>query len=570
MALDLTSAAFYQYQVENKISQWDIDGNLSNVGKKINRDRIKTLINNLKSAEQATLDIIAPGITIEELRQNVRQAHDNGLLRLSHEDVELIISKYRYQKNKVLSENLDEITAYLQSDVFEDVLERNQYDIEKSILEIANTELESLRLAGQGGTGHKISSHSKLASLNKIVSLNQIVDRRTAERIFFLMGAKTRERVESAVAKYSSSLSAEQRDKWTSAVKKMTKATDSDLQVFIPDIFAYTQGKKGSDANDEEVMQALPLIKKEMVDYICAQKPAELSNHTVQQIVDYVFNKNPRALFVGNNTKAITGILGEIQALCYLAIIMGNRFNLNSGKVVDWVATETDSGKSYHADIVLKQAFGIQVKNTIKDDVDVVSFNESSLLYMTNQLAELGYLTKDETEIIRSIYSTYYFNIPYQVAEGKLEIASFPSAEYESTNTLLEKYVLIADKILRLLIDYFMYIGIGNAAENQRGNTLFFLGGKNVVLASEILSCFLEEIDRMSVFTIERPERLSNSLNIVTFVNGNNLLRNKKGDNYISGKSQRIGALVDAGVSSSILLTSSFDFTPLLNKIGNK
>jgi hypothetical protein len=43
-----------------------------------------------------------------------------------------------------------------------------------------------------------------------------------------------------------------------------------------------------------------------------------------------------------------------------------------------------------------------------------------------------------------------------------------------------------------------MYIGIGNASINQKGNVLFIVNGDTAILASEILGEIMDQIEKLS------------------------------------------------------------------------
>ena len=134
----------------------------------------------------------------------------------------------------------------------------------------------------------------------------------------------------------------------------------------------------------------------------------------------------------------------------------------------------------------------------------------------------------------------------------------------------LLSYIFIADKILTYLFDYFMYIGVGNASRNERGNLLYFLGGNSVVLASEICSAILAQIDQLADFLIEKPDRGTSKIeNIISFTNNNALLKTKGDETFISNAASKVSALLHQTVSQQIVLTSSFDFTNLLTSIYN-
>ena len=59
-------------------------------------------------------------------------------------------------------------------------------------------------------------------------------------------------------------------------------------------------------------------------------------------------------------------------------------------------------------------------------------------------MCDEGYITAQERDIITDVYTTYYFNQPYQNVEGTLVLGSNP--DYAPTDDLVLHYVNIADK----------------------------------------------------------------------------------------------------------------------------
>ena len=564
MAISLQTVAMYQEQVQDKTNLWS---SLEAINFEAKKQRIQSLVQELRDRERQMLSAIAPGLTIEELRANVTKYHQEGFSLLSNADAAAIVETY---KRSVTKKNLMTLAQfdnwyrtvfypkYLEPRIEKGILQEK--GLEKAILEFVNSNLES----GE----HRISTHSRLTKLSNDKGLNfttaellNTLAKETQARILRKMGIKNPGRAEISEVNPSDG-----------SYSEKIPIGEFDGTTYV-DWFSLTQkGLKESEIQKmvNEGILDQESLKRQFVDTLSdylSQRRLPLSIDKIHQILRYVIDKDPMAPYVGLNEKGITGLLGEIQALCYLALLCGDRFSLNN-KGVSWAATETSKGRQYHADVLLHEAYGIQVKNTTKDIVDKVHFNSASLFYILDSMCDEGYITVQERDIITDVYTTYYFNQPYQNVEGTLVLGSNP--DYAPTDDLVLHYVNIADKMMSYLIDYFMYIGVGDAAQNERGNLLYFLGGNSVVLASEICSAMLASIDGIQDFEITRSDRESSKIeNIVSFTNNNNLLMSKGDKTFISNAASKIGASLHQTVSQQILLTSSYDFTNLLKGIYN-
>lgn len=565
MAVNLQTVAMYQSQVDDKTELWS-PINATNFNSR--KQRIKDLIVALRNKEQQMLNFIAPNLTIETLRANVRKYHSAGLSLLSNNDVNNIVTTY---KRTALKQNLITLKAFeqwLQSDDFQSHLSKHIHDgvledkgLERAILDIVNENIPQ----GEG----RVQTHSRLSKLSARSGLNF-----TSAELLNTLGRKTQARILQRIHAEST--------KRTDIIT--SDPTEGSFSISVPvgvldsteyiDWYHLTeQGLKESEVKaaiaagqlDEATLKTN--FVNSLLTYI-SQKQSGLSQTKLTTILEYVINKDPMAPYVGLNEKGITGLLGEIQALCYLALLCGDHFQLNN-QAINWAATQTTTtGQQFHADITLNEAYGVQVKNTTKDIVDQVNFNSASLDYILNSMCAEGYITALEKDIIIDIYTTYYFNQPYVNVDGTL--VSGTNLDYAPTDDKVLSYVIIADKILTYLFDYFMYIGVGNAARNERGNLLYFLGGNSVVLASEICSAMLAQIDQLADFLIEKPDRGSSKIeNIISFTNNNNLLKTKGDETFISNAASKVSALLHQTVSQQIVLTSSFDFTNLLTQIYN-
>ena len=111
-----------------------------------------------------------------------------------------------------------------------------------------------------------------------------------------------------------------------------------------------------------------------------------------------------------------------------------------------------------------------------------------------------------------------------------------------------------------------MYIGIGDSLKNFSGNIAFFLGGEDLIFASEIIQSILDDIEKEAKsFNIERPNH--SSYTIVNFINDNPThWREKEGIKYLNPKAQRVSAFIADNVLDDITMKSSYDFTEIINK----
>lgn len=559
MAVSLSSVEMYQEKVEEKINLWEP---LQSTDFNSRKQRVKQLISQLYEKEKLMLESIAPGLTIEELRNNILKYHENGFHLLSNKDASRIVQLYRKNvgQNNLIA--LDAFEKWLQSDDFRKPFESFLEDklsygkaLEKTILKIVNENLQP----GEG----RIQTHSRLAKKFEQgflpIDLLNTLGKETQKRILRRINVEDSPKINISEVTDSSSIS----------FKLPTGQLEGTTYI---DWWNLTGGKKESEIKEDIIKGTVDLetLKNKLIEVITSyilQKETLLSNKIVNKIVENVITRNPYCVFVGKNEKHITGILGEIQALCYIALLCGDKFSLNS-KIIDWSATQLDEGGQYHADIILETIYGIQVKNTTKDIVDEIPFNKAALPYILENMVDENYLSQQESDIIKDVYTTYYFNIPY-VLDGKQLVAG-SNLEYQPTEDKLISYVTLADKLLTHLFDYFMYIGVGDVSKNERGNLLFILGGKHAVLASEICLAILDVIDSLSGFKIDRPEQGTSSIeNIVTFTNNNKLLMTKNNQSFVSGAAMKVSAFLHEAISSKILLQSSYDFTSILNKIYN-
>lgn len=324
------------------------------------------------------------------------------------------------------------------------------------------------------------------------------------------------------------------------------------------DWYAYTKGYKGEDAKKRlsptVLRKRITAFKDGFKQFIGSDIPH------IDEILNYVLDKDPTAIFVGANEKDIIGLAGEIQALCYLAYLLQDNFSLGSNKVVDWTATATKKGegKQFHADITLKE-FGIQVKNSYTDLTKDIGFVESSLDTFLNHLKQQGVITEEVQEMLVSIGEAYYFNIPYNFdinENNELSAWNEDSPAFQPTRDKIESLYEAFENVLNLLVGSLLYIGVGDATKNETGNILFFVKGEPI-FASTILLQILNKITE-AIDNFHMSLTYNSTFTIVTLLNQ---------EKFSVWNHPSLSGWFDNHVRSKILLQSSYNFQGLYNNV---
>ena len=532
----------------------------------------KEFINNIRTQEIAMLrDNFGINITHEELRKQFNEIKQNGnfLPTLDSNAVRILSNTYRAYMGDAVAKEQQTFQAMLQEELLNWDPKPNA-TLEDFILSIVNKtyDLKIDITGGQGITGTgKVNilptlRNKELKDINTIflsdlATVTQARIRAYMKNRNFVIGDR----------------------KFTGDIKK----GENFIKIEPPfNWFEHNkQGSRASDINisDEELYKIVLKFKEDFKQYL---NVADGRISALDEILDYVLVQNTngelrKSIFIGGNTNDIIGLCGEIRALCYLNVLLGDKFSLNNPKILNWVAQEKDKGKQYHADITL-QKFGIQVKNSIDDLFSKdISFVDSSLLTF---LQSIKTIDAQLAEDILSIYEAYYFNVPYQVqysdATRKTPIHRYngdnPTEKYRKPTYSetdhnerfagTRKRIILAhaatEAIINKLVGELLYIGLGDATKNEKGNLLFFIG-ENILFASEILTDIIEhlndEIQHLQVKTI-----YNSSYTIVNFLNENdNIFK------YQFTETPMLGYL-NKEVGNNILLTSSFNFSELLRK----
>lgn len=308
-----------------------------------------------------------------------------------------------------------------------------------------------------------------------------------------------------------------------------------------------TKGLKPTEARELYPIGSKELdeINSRMTNFIISKVPQD--QNLIREIINYILSQEPHAFFVGGNTKDITGLLGEISGLYYLSKFLGGF----SQKVISWRGgTHTGSaGTKPHQDLLL-QDLGIQVKNSVEDDVGTVSFAEASIKTMLDK----AWLPDYVQNIFMNYYGTQAFNVPYYYngetyIEGAPSNASSGFLGFEEWSKKLDGYQGAIDRLLSLSAAFFLYMDVYQGAKNMDANTLYFLGGTMFQTASNILKDILENIDKDKHNFNIRASYKQDGRNIVTALN-----EGTRSPNY------------SQVVLDNIELKSSYNFSHLFKK----
>lgn len=517
--------------------------NLAGINLQVEKIRNTNLIEALQKREQNLLNKFFNGMSHEEFKAAIKRINKGtNRLGLTAQALRLINTKYKANTGDKAAKEQEKFTNEILN-LWRTYEPSNgaTKDAEHLILDILKTTYgQSIKI----GTG-KGSMHSGV--VRSLKSLQGIDTEEKIANIYLNDLAKvTQARIRRWLKTSSSS---------AGKVEKSKSPPRLTVEPAI-DWFKYSEGKKASDVDfdDKSVQKKITLFKQDLINYIRIQAP-QITR--AADIVNYVISKDPAAIFIGENEKAITGLCGEIEALCYLGELLGDKFSLNP-KVLDWAAKNKDNGKQYHADILLDE-FGIQVKNSTKEFMDEdIGFVNSSLKTFLLKVLD----STIDVENVMSVYQAYYFNQPYIATYNKTaHTASFQVGDnpvFSGTRQMIESLKTAADSILSKLEATLLYIGVGDASNNQFGNVMFFVGGE-LFFASEILTDILDKIKTMSESNFKMNISYSGNYNITTFLkdNGPQAFRS-------SNNAQLALGFADSMISDNIKITSSYNFGSLL------
>lgn len=265
----------------------------------------------------------------------------------------------------------------------------------------------------------------------------------------------------------------------------------------------------------------------------------------IAQIIDYILTVNRYEFFSGKNTNAIIGTFGEIQGMYFLAKFLGTD---KIGTILEWRGgkIEKETGQKPHQDILFEELFGVQVKNTTKDDIPTIDFADASIGTVLNKTN----LSKDVKDLIINYYGILGFNVPYTYNQDTRQYTEIASNELPNTERAhsylksindLQDFSDEIDKILRSCAAAFMYMDIYNSTKKMDLNIVYLIGGFYYA-ASAMLQKVLDE-----------AESLEKAFNI-----SHDFKRDRTIVDALNDGAR--GTAYNAQAVAQIILTSSFNF----------
>ena len=269
------------------------------------------------------------------------------------------------------------------------------------------------------------------------------------------------------------------------------------------------------------------------------------------------------AFFVGNNNKAITGLLGEIQGLYYICSLFGvdsvAEVKGALGKRLTWLAdTYGKTSKKLSIDILL-DAVGIQVKNTTRDVKDDFYYNvdfTKSKLTLKTLMNEMGVTDEKLVELVSSLFQTHLFNVEYQYEEGGYIQAE--NLDFRDSREKMEELISLTESMLALWMETAMHIGINKSARTaiaDNVNAIYFVNGV-FFGASEILSKLFKAVE-------DNTKTTGMSITPVLPTGGETIVRYLNRGERGGRKKSMFGT--EKNMDVDLKISTSFNFMSLLN-----
>ena len=473
-------------------------------------DDVKQRIRELREAEMKFFEVfdIKANTTKEaaaELNEKI-EANNITLTDMNGSNIQkLILDKCSQSYN-------DNMLKYLRKHIITDevlkskMLETGETDWRKAFIGMLNEEIEKttgkkgrLKTATKGLSDAKLNSFADLLASNLTARAKEViqqrVDRETKSK------RETRPLYDFVLEENKDELTIHSDPDWRTIIKGMTP----------------TQAEKWE--YDEEHPLPVDDINDAIIDLIVNYAKAPNPELLRDIIIKDVLAENRYAFFVGNNNKAITGLLGEIQGLYYIRSLWTKEEPPNLKWLADTLGT---TSKKLSIDILLDE-IGVQVKNTARDLEDPYASHVSFTKGMTvaKLVAALGGKGDEQlVEAISSLYQTYSFNVEYQY--GDQEYVEGENLDFRDTRLTMEHLLSLTEDIFALWMSAAMHLGVNKSAKDAiKDNkvSMYFVNGV-FYGASDILANLLGEIE-------DRAERgfsfstigLDNKDNIVGYLN---------------------------------------------------
>lgn len=499
-------------------------------------ERVKAQISLLEKREQviyAYLHLPKEEQNIKGLNKRLTQ-YRNAVISLSGPQLEdEITGVLDRELGKQFADFSDAVNEVVEAEIWP-LLEQGYYkNFEDAYLGFLNT-------SNKGSDLHKefVSAGTKFSNTT---SLNKITKR-------VLVGA----------------LTPHQRKFWEKILDKSSGANPgtSEIQPVNNQIhfnwLGYTDGKTETEAEKE-----LSITQRQNMSYKIREKLIDLvavdNQKAFTQVLDYILQETQwKAFFVGKSVNDIIGLCGEIQSIYYLYCFLGCDPS-TLGNEIKWMGGKHvgEKGQKPHRDALL-QVFGIQVKNSVSQELKAIDFADASIETI---LQKIGVGGDEVRNLIANFYGTKYFNIGYNInwQTGKyyvdidhpLDVFNADGTNradiYKETYSELVSKSRDIERLLAFSAATLMYMDIGDIPGKLDANSLYLLGGATFYAASNILNRILELFreNKDAVFRAFRVHSSSSkdSRTIVDALNNNN-----RSPNY------------SEEVLKKIILTTSFNF----------
>jgi hypothetical protein len=263
--------------------------------------------------------------------------------------------------------------------------------------------------------------------------------------------------------------------------------------------YDFTEEMTPTEAKERLTESQLENINRQVRQLVLSRVGKD--GHMINEIMGEMLKENKYLFFVGKNVNQITGILGELQGIYYLAKL----FQGDWRRAIRWRGgTSTGVGNTKpHQDILLKE-FGIQVKNTTKEsliDMSAVDFSEMKL---DSMLARAG-ISPAAADVFINYYGTLAFNVEYhrdrRRRAGSQYLPGLRMTDKNAKRFAANRAHLIAlekdiETLLSMFAAAFMYLDVSDQAQGLDTNVLFLLGGAAFYTASQVLTDVLEDLER--------------------------------------------------------------------------
>ena len=274
------------------------------------------------------------------------------------------------------------------------------------------------------------------------------------------------------------------------------------------DWYGHTKGKKGTDVANKKGEITRSRFKNApqrlLNDILKILPTGNLYRERFTAAYNHVISKRESAIFVGQNAKDITGLLGEIQSMIYLDVLLNGANHTNMNNIFWYGGTiDTNSKNKPHADILLtnimnNKGFGVQSKNTTLTSglhsVDFTSLNAANFL---NSLEKYG-ISSNTKIYLENAFAAYNFNIgTIRDKSGKYietDPGNVPNAEdgsnFKQAREELDNLPDIALEIFELFAAELMYMSTTDFLNSNpdSANVLYIIGSSGIQLASQILA----------------------------------------------------------------------------------